>query len=414
LNSRKNILFLTVSNLPTNPRLLKEIDLISKTHIITVVLWKLRNWSDKINKQLIQDRPHINFITLDASRNKLLQWFIWALIEKISRIIYPLSKSSLLINSLAHTRRSIQILNTIKNIKEIDGIIAHNLGALFPAYYISKKRQIPFIYDIEDYDAGIKVPQGGKYYKKYTEFLLKRCAQSANALTSASTLIGKYTLDLIGGHTNHHVILNSFPTSEFFEPKTNSEKSTIRFVWFSQTISFGRGLEQLFESFCLPNFNPNIKVHLTIIGNLDEDFNRKIIKPFQSRLTKIITLNISPPLPQNKLHKELSKYDIGLALEIGKDLNNKLAVSNKIIAYTQAGLYVLATNTMAQRHFIKDHPNIGIVSSSSPHDLSLIIKKIISNNTKIKANQLNRYKAAHKLSWENEATKLINIWNSTF
>ncbi len=412
----QHLLFLTTNNLPTNPRLLKEIDLAKHTYRVTVVLWQLENWSDAINQKLISERPEVKFILLNAGSQNKLSWLSWALMEKLSRLLYPLFKASLFINALTHTRRAIRLLRAIRNITSPEIIIAHNLGALYPAYIHSQRHNIPFIYDIEDYDPGIVVPEVGKHYKTCTEHLLKQCAPEAKALTSASPLIEEYTLKLFKGHAKHQVILNSFPEAEFIEPGSGDQEikaNTLRMVWFSQTISFGRGLEQLFEALLSISQALPVCLHLTLIGNMDPKFKSEIVKDFQSKIASNTSFSLSqlPPMQQNLLHKELSNHDIGLALEFNTtDFNRQLCLTNKIIAYAQAGLYILATDTPAQKEFISKHTELGLICGQEPNQMADGIKNLALNMNTIRGESGLRYTNSKALTWEKESTKLKDLW----
>lgn len=448
-----HILFLTTNNLPTNPRLLKEVDLALSENKVTVILFKLGNWSDQLNKNEMAIRPQVNFIQLDATRSKSLSWLFWGLLEKLVRYIYPLFKNSLFINALTHSRRSLQLLNALKKVTDCNLIIGHNLGTLYPIYNYSLKKNTPFIYDIEDYDPGIHVPESGKHYQTCTEYLLKKCATEAQVLTSASPLIGEYTLKLIGDHPNHKVILNSFPQNEFkqpIDPSIRSESnapqsftepveldtepvevhnSQLKLVWFSQNISFGRGLEQLFEALNkLAQKNASNIIHqrsniqLTLIGQIDTVFDQQIIQPFKSNIehrapnikhhtSYIIHLNIIPPLSQTELHAELANHDVGLALEFNKtDLNRQLCLTNKIITYAQAGLYVLATNTMAQEQFIKTNPTLGKIAGQSIDEIKNNIVLILNHLDEINKKKEKRFESSKAMSWEAETLKLKALW----
>jgi len=476
MSSKPNhILFLTTANLPTNPRLVKELDLARQYYKVTVVLFKLGNWSDATDGEMRNARKDVNFVLLDATRQNFSYWLKWALMEKLSRLIRPFFTNNLFITALAHSRRSVQLRKALKKLSTPDLIVSHNLGALYPAWKASKKWNIPFIYDIEDYDPGIHVPQTGKRYKDYSETLMIKCLPHAIALTSASPLIGEYTLKLISGHSNHRVLLNSFPGVEFKPPKSNpiipnpynlSPNSYIlkpkpynlnpnsqnpepaphsffksppwgdlggpklKLVWFSQHISFCRGLEQLFEALTILNTqlkaqNSKFKTHLTLIGHLDPKFDQQIIQPFLQTQTlnpnsqnltpnsynlNPITYTHLPPLTQPQLHAELRNHDIGLALESGKDFNNKLAISNKIIAYAQAGLYIMATDTPAQKQFMAENPKSGIICGQTPEEISEALKKIIEQKEAIQNTRKLRFEKGKELAWEKEAGKLEKMW----
>lgn len=413
----KHILFITTSNLPTNPRLLKEIDLISKDNSVTVLLFKLGNWSDSTNQNMMDERLHIQFIELDVTRKKRLHWFLWAIIEKLARVILPLFKKSLVINALSHGRRSIMLWTKLTELKtKPNYIVAHNLGALYPAFALSKKYEVPFIYDIEDYDPGIVVRNGGRHYVSICEQLMKSCLPSSIALTSASPLIGEYTLKLIGGHPNHQVILNSFPSDEF-QPPSEKDSDILKLVWFSQKISFGRGIEQLIEAFKLlikhqyGNYEKDLPISLTLIGDIDSRFHKQILQPALKSVSAI-KIEILPPMNQSELHRNLANYDVGLALEFNNtDLNRQLCLTNKILAYTQAGLYILATGTPAQKAFMQENGDRGIICGQTEEEICKSIVSLIEDISFIKKNATTRYNHANNLSWEKEALKLKSLYN---
>lgn len=408
----KHILFITTSNLPTNPRLLKEIDLISKDNSVTVLLFKLGNWSDSTNQNMMDERLHIQFIELDVTRKKRLHWFLWAIIEKLARVILPLFKKSLVINALSHGRRSIMLWTKLTELKaKPNYIVAHNLGALYPAFALSKKYEVPFIYDIEDYDPGIVVRNGGRHYVSICEQLIKSCLPSSIALTSASPLIGEYTLKLIGGHPNHQVILNSFPSDEF-QPPYEKDSDILKLVWFSQKISFGRGIEQLIEAFKLliKHQEKDLPISLTLIGDIDSRFHKQILQPALKSVSAI-KIEIIPPMNQSELHRNLANYDVGLALEFNNtDLNRQLCLTNKILAYTQAGLYILATGTPAQQQFIEEGPERGLVCGQIPEAMAEALQKIVTDRDKIKNKALERFEKGKELAWEKESSKLTKMW----
>lgn len=411
------IVFLTTTNLPTNPRLVKEIDLLSKQNQIIVICFKLGNWSDPLNQKMISERLNIRFVELDSTRSNFCQWLTWALIEKGSRFVWTYLKSNLLITALAHSRRSLMLRKEAKkNITHPKRIIAHNLGALYPAYCLAKKWKIPFHYDIEDYDPGIVVRNGGRHYVSICEQLMKSCLSSSIALTSASPLIGEYTLKLIGGHPNHQVILNSFPSDEFQLP-SEKDSDILKLVWFSQKISFGRGIEQLIEAFKLlikhqyENYEKDLPISLTLIGDIDSRFHKQILQPALKSVSTI-KIEIIPPMNQSELHKNLANYDVGLALEFNNtDLNRQLCLTNKILAYTQAGLYILATDTPAQKAFMQENGDRGIICGQTEEEICKSIVSLIEDISFIKKNATTRYNHANNLSWEKEALKLKSLYN---
>ncbi len=419
----KSFLFILSGNLSTTPRAVKSILSIKKYCGCKIVLInRMEKWKSK-DKELIA-KHNLDVTTINLGRNPFFLWLLATIQEKIAQKVYPLFKKNICINTSASNKSSILLWQKIKSFKkqQFDLIIGHSAGSLYPAWKACKKWNIPFIFDVEDYHPGEFIRFDAANEKLRREFLMKQLLPEAAAITFASPLIEEYTLKLIGDHPNHQIIHNSFPASEFIEPTQNSKLTThnsqLNFVWFSQKISFGRGLEQLFGALSqLITNNSQLTTHLsllkiTLIGDMDPDFERKIIQPLKTHnlsLTTHYSLLIKPPLSQPDLHAELANHDIGLAIEPGKDLNNNLALSNKIIAYTQAGLYTLATDTPAQKQFIEQFQEHGIICKQTSSGILDGITQIIKNKEQIVYKNKDRFNNAKRLCWETEEGKIKEL-----
>ncbi len=151
--------------------------------------------------------------------------------------------------------------------------------------------------------------------------MLKNLLQKADYITAASPLILQYSRDVTKSlNVPAEVILNHFPRYEFRNPEVkHSDK--LQVIWFSQNISYNRGLEKI-----LPVVRKNNNIELHLFGNCNDDFKKEFLS------TQADNIFVHASLPQAELHKRLSSFDIGLAIEPGKDLNNELAVSNKMLA----------------------------------------------------------------------------------
>ncbi|MGJ8548648.1 hypothetical protein [Winogradskyella wichelsiae] len=424
----KHLLFLTTSNLATNPRLVKEVQLaLQLKHRVTIMMFKLHNWSDaksvQLKAQLLNlcnnDESRLKLLELEAIPSNKLKWMYLGVSEKLAKKASGFLPKYLKLNALANNRRSLQLYHLAQKIKDQpDLICAHNMGALYPAHQLSELWNVPFVFDVEDYHPGEIVSTSGETAKNRTEFLMQSLLPKAKSLTFASPLIAQYTLDLIGGHPSHAVVLNGFNAHEFSlvsdsEDDLNQKETALKLVWFSQKISFGRGLEQLFKALSvISKSGTDITINLTLIGELDADFDSQELSEIRKKIENSnFSLKIEAPMIQSELHTVLNNFDIGLALEIGKDLNNELALSNKIMAYAQAGLYILATDTKAQAQFITDYPEFGVLSGQSEVEISETLLQLYKEKDDISANKALRFQKGKHLSWDSEQIKIQELWN---
>ncbi len=396
------ILFISAFNLTTNPRLRKELLFaISQGHTVDLIGIDLGGWSARIDRQLIPDIKARKMVFLPVTRENFLQWMIWSVAEKSARLFWHAAKKNLFTNTLVHSRRSIILWNYLRRFKpDYDLVIAHTLPALYPAWRFSTKHKLPFIFDMEDYYPGERCSAKEQNRR---QFLLTRLLPSADFITCASPMICEHTLRLIPDYPADRtvVINNSFPSSDF-ELK-HSQQDKVQFVWFSQNIAAGRGLELIVPVV----YQLRDRVHLTIIGNLYSDFYHDFLAKYQEALT------IKPPMPEPDLNRFLCEFDIGLAMELNTaDFNRQICLTNKIFAYSQAGLYVLATDTPAQKDFISQHKILGMVTGQSQDQILAAVKEIINQKQKIRKQKHLRFEYARThLAWEKETEKLKQIWH---
>lgn len=421
------ILFLSTSNLTTNPRMLKEIEYYSsKGHNAHVICFDLNNWSEKIDKSWMDLHLNISVTKISAKRKPFIKWFISSSLEWFYKKIYFIFQKSIKINSYASTKRSFLLKNFLSKSKySFDYIIAHNIGTLYPAWYLSQKNNIPFFFDVEDYYPGEYIINDSINEKNRRLFLLKQLLPKAHLVFYASPQIGKKIISLIGKEliTDPILINNCFSFKEFTFNSINKyfsyqipnlSPNLVHFVWFSQNISSKRGLELIIPELA----RIKEKIHLHLIGDLNLSFNKNWIEPNKE------FISIYSPKSQNELNQFICQFDIGLAFELPTiDENRNICLTNKIWAFLQAGLFILATDTSAQVEFIKNHSFHGILCSRIANRKIQLVKQqsilpidksleYIKNNIEnIRQSKLQRFNNAKKLSWEIESTKLDKIFN---
>ncbi len=73
----------------------------------------------------------------------------------------------------------------------------------------------------------------------------------------------------------------------------------------------------------------------------------------------------------------MSDFDIGLAIEDPTaDENRNICLTNKIWSYFQAGLYIVATNTLAQQQFMQLFEQHGCICSLTGNNIEYTVQKI--------------------------------------
>jgi glycosyltransferase involved in cell wall biosynthesis len=399
---QQSILFISTHNLATNPRLVKEVRLaINKGFKVSVLLFEFENWSKASNQKLMDEFSGlVSFEIIPAGRHPFLPWVISSVLETIS--VFTAKYIPFISTPGYINKRSFLLQYRLGKIhhNNINLVIGHNPGALFPAISFAKKKGIPFGFDVEDYHPGETNDPG---ISKRFRCLLKKYLPDADYISFASPLIKNQIQKDIGGFNKPSVIIqNYFPNAEFISPKPLITTEKLRIIWFSQNIDKGRGLEKFVP--VLKYFPDSVELHL--VGNVNPIFQKEILMPFSNIIWH-------KPKTQKELHHFLSEFDIGLAIEPVKDVNNNIAVSNKIIAYFQAGLFILASSTDGQQNFLSDFPDAGnLLDLNDPESIRRNLSECIAGKYMIRKTMSDRYKKSKLFSWETESEKLFSIWKS--
>ncbi len=375
----------------------KEIQLAkSQGYKAEVICFKFNNWSKEINDRLLQQTGQANIIQIPAGRKPVLRW-LWSLLTETGyRFLGKLFSLPLPVLSQAVSRRSNLIIKELNKVSRPDWVIGHNPGAMWPALKAGGKFNCKVGFDVEDYHPG---EGNDPYMQKLTKQLMKKILPQMNYVSFASPLIkGQVVTDTGREEGKWFTVFNYFPATEFREP-INIRKGPVKMVWFSQNINKGRGLELILAA--VKKFENAIELHL--FGNLNVQF-------YENCLQGIHNIIVHKPIAQKDLHLALTEFDIGLALEPAKDTNNELAISNKILAYLQAGLFVVATNTPAQQSFLNDLPAHGIWFDYKTNNAELIFENVLNEINTIRSESMTRYKNFETRNWETASIDLLSAW----
>jgi glycosyltransferase involved in cell wall biosynthesis len=394
------ILFLTTVNLTANPRLLKEVELASRHGCpATVVLFRIGNWGDENDRQLMRRFPGVRFILLSALRRPFGMWLLSSVLERAARLACRFVDLPS-VNAMASGKRYLLLRRAVAGLDgRFDWVVAHNPAAFHAALLAARRFGARLGIDVEDYHPA---ETSDPHLAKALRALLRVCLSAADYVSYASPLIreacDRETARPTGSAT---VVLNSFPLPEFPVP-SRMPAGPLRLVWFSQHVTPGRGLELILPA--LARFDGQVELHL--FGLPDPDFRRRHLEGTPG-------VFLHGTLPQAELHAALTVYDVGLAIDVLSDGNRDLAVTNKFIAYLQSGLCLAVTDTRAQRRQLAEFPAHGFLFPPDAEAFARLLERLLAEKEQIRSGRMQRYEAAARLDWRVEAGRLLAIWSGS-
>lgn len=195
------------------------------------------------------------------------------------------------------------------------------------------------------------------------------------------------------------VLYNSFDLDRDLINNEGKNDRTLKLVWFSLNIGPGRGLEEIIS--ILKKINLPLEIHL--IGDIDDGFKYLL----NSSAEKRIRLIFHATVPANQMCHMLSKFDVGLAIELHQPKNREYTITNKFFQYIQCGLPVIASDTLGQQEvFCEFKPGIIIdfnnINYSELEEWLVSLRNNEALNTRINA-------MANYYDWKNQADHLLKI-----
>lgn len=383
-------------HLVSNPRLWKEANSLAKAgHEVTILtVWTSASRRDK--DFLLLQYPGIRYeaaVNLIAGEGSPLLRFYRRLRHRIAvecKRFFKLDTAWLLGYAPATMIKSALQKNA-------DLYICHaEWGALIGKALIEKDCRVA--YDIEDwYSRDYLVPtRPVRLLEKLETFALAKgryCSCPSNSMADALALTYR--------SKKPSVIYNGFSDVDTPDLELMSSYKSPSFVWFSQTIGPGRGLEILTE--ILRHYDRPVEVHL--IGDCVEGYEEQLKNVFP--FTKGHQLIFHPSVPHHQLLKEVTKYQIGLALELSYPDNKNTTVSNKMLQYVQAGIKILASDTKGQSEIAAFIPSSVELISLSDKDKWLQALDSLIDRDYDRALQRNIF-LTH-FSWEAQEKKLLSL-----
>ncbi len=397
MSLESRILLITTTHLAKNPRLVKEITTLKKFYNLQVVFFQTDPSICRFDREIMSSHPQVVFHPINWKKKYYPCRFASTLLQKTLIFIDRILGIKLFPEQQLFAGYK-QLLLKCKKLS-FDFIHGHNPGALAVSVNLGNLKKTFSGFDLEDYHRG-EYEENNPFRALVSE-LENKYIPKTDQLFAASILIGeKY-------HAHYplktfKVINNVFPKDEFKSPDniiSDTSQNSLKIVWFSQILGNDRGLDTIIKGLQLIK---DFKVDFFLYGL----YTHKTKEEMSSQLSATNhQLHFFGMVSNSELNSSLSNYHIGIASEIGVPENRQICLTNKIFAYLQSGLFLLASNTKAQSRLLHELPETGKLFRIGHHeDVAEILTTCYHYPNALKKVQENNYQLGQEvLNWEKES-----------
>lgn len=280
-------------------------------------------------------------------------------------------------------------------------IHAHDLNTLNAAAYMARKARARLIYDAHEV-----WPELGSYSQWY-RLLLRRMERylirsSVDQVITVSSSIAKLMTKRYG--ISEPIIVMNAPAVKPIPPGAlRKGPATITFI-YQGSLTPGRGIEIFVQAFKYVTCRSRLIIRG--FGPLLQPLKRLIDdEGLQSRV-----LVLPPVRPEEVVEKAAEDADIGIIPFLPININNELALPNKLFEYLYAGLAVFSVDLVEVRNIITKYDLGGVYIPTSPLDIARQVDNFLASSD-IRRHQANAFSASRSdLNWSHSAGRLVSIY----
>jgi glycosyltransferase involved in cell wall biosynthesis len=291
---------------------------------------------------------------------------------------------------------------------------AHDLNTLPIAYVLAKQNNAKLVYDSHElYVERNKIKPSSRIKKhilRHIEGYLVRRSDAVFTVnrTLAAEMARRYKIKTPGIVMNTPARFSGFDKVSNNTGRLRSElliPSNKKILLYVGAITFNRGLEELIQSL---EFLP--ECHLVYMGYGTEQFKKRL-QDLACDLKVSDRFSFFGPVPTDQVIHYAAGVDLGVAPIANACLSYYFCSPNKLFEYMNAGLPVIASNFPELEKVVLGH-HIGLTfDPANPQSIAEVARKILDNPAMREKMAVNALKASMLYNWENEAGKLLHIYD---
>ena len=283
-----------------------------------------------------------------------------------------------------------------------DLLVANDLDTLSAVFLASVIRRKTLVYDSHEYFTELPElvdrPSVKKIWENIESMILPRVKYAYTVSSSiAEAYNRKYQIPV-------SVIRNLPLRVKVVSERVALRKQGEKLIIYQGVLNMGRGLELSIRAM---QFIENTRLIIAGSGYFEKELRR---------LARMLKLHEKVHFIGRIRPKDLVQYtiqaDLGISLEENKGLNYYFALPNKLFDYIQAEIPVLVSD-LPEMAFIVNHYEVGrVIHTGTAEELAGVFMQMLTDTKEREKWKSNLRKASEELCWENEETKLIQIYRT--
>lgn len=311
---------------------------------------------------------------------------------------YPCHRISLDTNNLrmAYVAFNWKLYHILMKSEDAQTILYSNdLDSLLPNYLISKKLNIPLVYD--SHEIFTEMPSvNGRWTQKIWRFLERQLIPNLSyMITSSDSYADWYERNY---RIPRPLVVHNYPvkrTPHFAEKNTDK-----KIILYQGAINPSRGLDKI-----IPVIKRFENTELWIAGDGPKKNEYMALAKSLNLEDKVIFLGSIAP---RQLRELTPIADVGISIEENNGLSYYYSTPNKISDYIQARIPVVTSDFPEMKRIVTAYGVGETIGNHSEEELFMKISTVLSKGKSYYQPQLER--ASQDLIWENEKTKLLQLF----
>lgn len=272
---------------------------------------------------------------------------------------------------------------------------SNDLDSLLPNYLVSKIKGIPLVWD--SHEIFTEMPSvTNRWVQKVWRFLENSLVKKIKYFMIANDSYADWFVKTYKIKTP--TVVRNLPRR--ISSSKNLGENNPKVILYQGAINFSRGIDKMIEAM---QHIENAEFHIAGKGPFFEEYQKLSKNLGLEKKVKFLG-NLHP----EKLRKITENVDVGLSIEENKGLSYYYSLPNKISDYIQARVPVVVSPFPEMQKIVEKYHVGEFITSHEPKLLAEKVKSVLEKGRNFYQPQLEF--AAQELCWENEALKILELY----